>query len=423
MDRYLEEARKLDKLDPLACYRDEFYVNGDKIYLDGNSLGLLSKRAEKSLFNIVNDWKEHAINGWMAGENPWFYLSEKLGAKMARLIGANEDEVIITGSTTVNLHQMIATFFQPFGNRNKILADELTFPSDIYAVQSQLSLKGLSPNEHLIKVKSRDGYTLNEEDIIAAMSEEVSLVILSSVLYRSGQLLDLKKLVDAAHERNIIIGFDLAHSIGVIPHVFNDVQPDFAFWCNYKYMNSGPGSVGGIYVNRNHFGAKPGLAGWFSSNKTKQFDMSHELVQETNAGAYQIGTPHLLSIAPLIGSLELFEEAGIDQIRQKSLKLTQFLMKLINSELFSHSFTIINPLEDSKRGGHVCLHHEEAARICKELKANNIIPDYREPNLLRLAPIAFYTSFEEVWLCVNKLKQIMDLETYKQYKNEREVIA
>ncbi|MBM7659583.1 kynureninase [Bacillus mesophilus] len=423
MQYTLDFAKDLDKQDLLSTYRNEFYIKEGIIYLDGNSLGLLSKRAEDSVKNMLESWKEHAIEGWMNGENPWFFLSENLGSKMAGLVGAKENEVIVTGSTTINLHQLIASFYNPSTGRTKIIADELTFPSDIYAMKSQIKLKGLSPEEHLVQVKSNDGYLLNEDDLIAAMDENTSLVILSSVLYRSGQLLDMKKLVEAAHERGILIGFDLAHSIGVIPHDFANIQPDFAFWCNYKYVNSGPGSVGGLYVNEKHFGVEPGISGWFSSKKDKQFDMEHELNYEHHAGAFQVGTPHILSIAPIIGSLQIFEEAGIDKIRRKSLQLTNFLMMLIDSELTNLDFTIINPRVDEKRGGHVCLHHSEAASICKALKAHGIIPDYREPSLIRLAPVSFYTSYEEVWRAVQVLKEIMVQGDYKKFKNTRNVIA
>jgi kynureninase len=423
MQYSLDYAKVLDQQDHLSDYRNEFYTKEGTIYLDGNSLGLLSRRAEQSVHLLLQSWKEHAIEGWMSGENPWFYLSEDLGAKLAGLIGAKEKEVIVTGSTTVNLHQLLATFYRPTSTRTKIIADELTFPSDIYAIKSQLKLKGLSPEEHLVQVKSKDGYVLDEEDIISSMDEEVCMVVLSSVLYRSGQLIDMKKLVDAAHQRGVIIGFDLAHSIGAIPHEFQEIQPDFAFWCNYKYVNSGPGSVGGLYINERHFGIEPGIAGWFSSIKSKQFDMDHDLQHEHDAGAFQIGTPHILSVAPLVGSLELFQEAGIKRLRQKSLLLTDYLMNLIDKELLPFSFTIINPREEHRRGGHVCLHHHDAASICKALKSHQIIPDYREPNLIRLAPIAFYTSFEEVWNTVQIIKKIMLQKEYKNYKNEREVIA
>ncbi|MGG0175964.1 kynureninase [Gottfriedia acidiceleris] len=419
----LEYAKKMDSLDSLRQYRDEFYLNPESIYMDGNSLGLLSKRAERTLLESLEDWKNYGIDGWTNGNHPWFFMAEKLGEKLAPLVGASSEEVIVTGSTTVNLHQLVATFFQPKGNRKKILADELTFPSDIYALQSQLRIHGLDPELDLICVKSKDGRYLDEDDIIHAMTEEIALIILPTVLYRSGQILDMKRLTEEAHKRGILIGFDGCHSVGSIPHSFSEWDVDFAYWCNYKHLNGGPGGVGGLFVNRKHFGALPGLAGWFGSRKDKQFDMEHTLTPAENAGAYQIGTPHVLSCAPLIGSLEIFTEAGIDAIREKSLRINQFLMDCIEQELAEMGFFIGSPREDSRRGGHVSLEHEEAARICKSLKENGIIPDFRAPNIIRLAPVALYTSYEEVWEVVQTLKKIMNEKQYEKFKNEREVVA
>ncbi|MGR3762673.1 kynureninase [Rossellomorea sp. NS-SX7] len=419
----LKHAKELDKSDTLARFKDEFYIKDGHYYMDGNSLGLLSKRAEKALHTSLEDWKEHGIDGWMDGVEPWFYYSEKLGGKTAPLVGAKKEEVIVTGSITTNLHQLIATFYQPQDNRTKILADELTFPSDIYAIQSQLELKGYDHEEHLVQVKSRDGYTLLEEDIIDAMKDDIALILLPSVLYRSGQLLDMKRLTEEAHKRGIVIGFDLAHSIGALPHNLHEDGVDFAVWCNYKYLNSGPGGVGGLFVHERHFGKKPGLSGWFGSRKDKQFDMEHVLTPAEYAGAFQIGTPHILSSAPLLGSLELFEEAGIGELRKKSLSLTRFMMDLLNQELSGCGFTICNPLEDERRGGHVSLKHEEAARICKALKAKKVTPDFRAPNNIRLAPVALYSSYEDVWNTVQILKEIMENEEYKQFENVRNVVA
>lgn len=416
-------AKQLDQNDELSRYKDEFYLNEGQIYMDGNSLGLLSKRAEKSLLDVLDAWKIHGIDGWTKGEHPWFYLSEHLGERVAQLVGAKAKEVVVTGSTTTNLHQLVSTFYQPEGNRTKILADELNFPSDIYALKSQLKLHGLDPNEHLIRVKSRDGRTLNEEDLIEAMTDEVALVILPTVLYRSGQLLNIERITNAAHERGIKIGWDACHSIGAIPHDFHDLGVDFAYWCHYKYVNSGPGGVAGLFVHEKHFGTEPGLAGWFGSDKTKQFDMEHDFTPSESAGAFQIGTPHLLSVAPLIGSLELFEEAGINAIRQKSLRATEYLMYLVNEFLSDFNFTVGNPTDDARRGGHVCLEHAEAASICKALKANGVVPDFRAPNVIRLAPVAFYVSYQDVYKTVKIIKDIMENEIYKQYKNERDVIA
>ena len=422
-DSSYEYAYKLDTQDELALFRSEFYVQEGTIYLDGNSLGLLSKRGEKSLLDLLDSWKRFGIDGWTEGEHPWYDLSERLGEKMAPLVGASPEEVIVTGSTTTNLHQMVATFYKPKGQRTKILADELTFPSDIYALQSQLRLKGYSPEDHLIRVKSRDGRLIEEGDIINAMTEEVALIVLPGVLYRSGQILDMKRLTKAAYERGILIGFDLCHSIGAIEHQLNEWEVDFAVWCTYKYLNSGPGGVGGLYVNKKHFGKGPGLAGWFGSNKEKQFDMEHKLTPAETAGAYQIGTPHILSTAPLIGSLEIFEEAGMENLRKKSLCMTRYMIELVSRELADMGFKIGNPLEDQRRGGHIYLEHTEAARICKALKASGVIPDFRAPNGIRLAPVSLYNTYEDVWKAVQILKKIMEEERYKQFKNERGIIA
>lgn len=418
-----EYARKCDHHDELAPFQHEFYKKEGTIYLDGNSLGLLSKRAEQSLLTLLDSWKQYGIDGWTEGKYPWYFLSEQLGELSAPLIGASPEEVIVTGSTTTNLHQVVATFYEPKEGKTKILADELTFPSDIYALQSQIRLKGLDPAEHLVQVKSRDGRMLNEEDIIAAMTEDIALIVLPAVLYRSGQILNMKLLTEEAHKRGIHIGFDLCHSIGSIPHHFAEWDVDFAVWCNYKYLNAGPGGVGSLYVNKKHFNRLPGLAGWFSSRKDKQFDMEHELTPAEHAGAYQIGTPHVLSVAPLIGSLEIFKEAGIEHLRQKSLHITRYMINLIQHELVDMDFTLGNPLEDDVRGGHIYLEHKEAARICKALKANGIVPDFRAPNGIRLAPVALYNTYEEVWNAVQILKKVMVEEEYKQFENKREVVA
>ncbi|GGA88905.1 kynureninase [Ornithinibacillus halotolerans] len=418
-----EYALSLDKEDPISHFREEFYVSDEIIYLDGNSLGLLSKRSEKAVLTLLDSWKKYAIDGWTEGNNPWFYLSEEMGKQFASLVGATDKELIATGSTTTNLHQLLATFYKPKGNKTKILADELNFPSDIYAIKSHLQLHGLSPEDHLVTVKSRDGHTLRTEDIISQMTDEIALIILPSVLYRSGQILDMSAITTAAHERDIVIGFDLCHSIGSVPHDLSNWKVDFAFWCTYKHLNGGPGSVGGIYVNEKHLGKEPGLSGWFSSAKDKQFDLEYELTPALTAGAYQIGTPHILSLAPLIGSLEIFNEARIETIRKKSLQLTDYLIRLIEAELTEYTFEITTPKEAHARGGHIYLTHQNAASICKALKSNGVIPDFRNPNGIRLAPVALYNTFEEVWKTVQILKRIMEEEQYKKYDNTRGVIA
>ena len=418
----LIDAQERDRQDGLASYKDEFYIPANTVYMDGNSLGLLSKRAERTLLELLESWKTLGIDGWTEGEHPWFYLSEQVGEKMGPLVGGIEGEVIATGSTTTNLHQLVSTFYKPDGNKTKILADELNFPSDIYALKSQLQLKGYDPKTHLIRVKSRDGRYLQEDDIIEAMTDDVALIVLPAVLYRSGQVLDMEKLTKAANERNIPIGFDLCHSVGAVEHALHDWGTDFAFWCTYKHLNGGPGSIGGLFVHEKHFGKAPGLAGWFGSKKESQFDMDHTMDPASDVGAYQIGTPHVLSLAPVIGSLEMFEEVGIAAIRAKSLELTGYMLELVDQELPGRGFTIGNPV-DGTRGGHLLLEHEEAARICKALKEDGVIPDFRAPNGIRLAPVALYNSFEDVWHAVQKLKVIMDEKRYEKFENKRGVVA
>lgn len=416
-------AEKLDQQDSLGKYREEFYIPEKTIYMDGNSLGLMSKRAEVSLQSIFHSWKDYGIDGWTRGEQPWFFYAEKLAEMNASLVGAKKNEVMITGSTTSNIHQVLASFFKPEGKKMKILADELNFPSDIYALKSQLALHGLDPNEHLVQVKSRDGRMLEEEDIIEAMTDDIAFILLPGVLYRSGQILNMKLLTEEAHKRGILIAFDLCHSIGAIPHELSEWGVDFAVWCTYKYLNGGPGSVAGLYVNEKHLGTSPGLAGWFSSNKEKQFDMEHTLTAAEDAGAFQMGTPHMLSAAPLYGSLTMFNEVGIDVIRKHSLEKTTYMLSLIEKELSGYDFTVGTPLEVERRGGHVFLEHEEAARICKALKANGVIPDFRKPNGIRLAPVALYNTYVDIWETVQILKWIMDEEQYKKFSNEREIVA
>jgi len=324
-----EGAQVLDREDTLSGFRQRFYLLPEKIYMDGNSLGLLSRDAEEVLQRMLDQWKRLGINGWLDAEPSWFGYAEELGERQATLVGALPEEVIITSSTTVNLHALVGTFYHPQGKRTKILADELNFPSDIYALKSQIELKGLDPNQNLVLVKSRDGRFLEEEDIARAMDDEIALVLLPGVLYRSGQLLDMAYLSKKAKESGIPIGFDCSHSVGAVPHYFDKWDMDFAFWCNYKYMNNGPGGVASLFVNQKHFSKKPSLAGWWGYRKDKQFDMSLVFEKAKSAGGWQIGTPHILSLAPLEGSLKIFEEAGMEKIREKSLKLTSYLIFLL----------------------------------------------------------------------------------------------
>ncbi|CEG23512.1 Kynureninase [Planococcus massiliensis] len=410
-----------DQMDLFALYKEEFYQSKNQLYMDGNSLGLMSKRSERKLIELADSWKVYGIEGWTEGNHPWFTLAENLSARIAPLAGALPHEVMVTGSITANIHQMLSTVFQPTEERFAIVVDELNFPSDIYAVESHLRLRGLDPATAMRKVKSRDGYTLQMEDIEEQLTEDVAVLLLPSVLYRSGQLLPMQDIAKAAHEKGILAGFDLAHSIGALPHDLHSIGADFAVWCHYKYMNSGPGGTGGLYIHERHHHLLPGNAGWFGSDKAKQFDMDHEFSKAEGAGAYQIGTPNIFSMAPLLGSVEIFEELGIDNIRKRSLQLTSRLRELIAEKL--PEFQNVTPAGDKERGGHIALAHPEAARICKALKEEGVVPDFRAPDIIRLAPVALYISFEDVEEMVARLEKIMKQELYKNYSNERNVVA
>ena len=419
----VQYAKEMDQQDKMRTFKNEFYLPKNQLYMDGNSLGLMSKRSEATLEKLITSWRERGIDGWTEGEDPWFTYPENLSERVAKIVGANGNEVMVTGSITVNIHQMLSTLFHPTPEKSVIVVDELNFPSDIYAVESHLKLRGLDPAVSMRKVKSEDGYTLSLEAIEEMLTDDVAILMLPSVLYRSGQLLDLKRITEMAHAKGILVGFDLAHSIGSVPHQLHNDDVDFAIWCHYKYMNSGPGGTGGLYIHERHHHELPGLAGWFGSDKTKQFDMSHDFTKANGAGAYQIGTPNLFSTAPLSGSVELFEEAGMDAVRSKSLALTKYLRDLIQAEVGSFDFVDVTPIADESRGGHIALAHPEAARICKALKEANVVPDFRAPDIIRLAPISFYSSFEDVWEMVQRLKTIMVEETYKTFSNERNVVA
>ena len=416
-------AESKDLLDPLASLREHFYTKENQIYMDGNSLGLCSKDAETAVLRALNDWKTLGINIWSGAETNYHLYHDVIGAKLARLINAKAEEVTICGNTTLNVHQCIATFYRPEGTRTKILIDELNFPTDRYAVTSHIKSRGLDPDKVLKVVTSRDGKMLDEEDIMAAMTDDVALALLPSVLYRSAQLLDMKRLTKAAHEKGILIGFDLCHSIGNVNHDFADIDCDFALWCNYKYLSGGPGAIAGLYINARHFSRGPGLSGWWGNRKDTQFQLRDTFEPVENAGGWQTGTGSILSLAGVDGALDIYEGVDMAQVREKALDLTAYLMYLIDTELTSYGFTIGNPREDAHRGGHVALEHPEAARINEALKAADVVPDFRYPNVIRLAPVPLYVRYVDVYDLVQRLKQIMDTGTHLQYENKAGTVA
>lgn len=416
----------MDSKDVLASFRKRFHLLPGSIYMDGNSLGLCPKDGEQSILKMLEEWKRLGIKGWLEGEIPWFEMSENLGARASALVGADPDEVVLTGATTVNLHALVSTFYHPSPERHVILADELNFPTDLYALRSQIRLRGFDPEASLRLVRSENGRFLEEDEIISRMRPDVCLVLLPSVLYRSGQLLDMERLASEARKRGILIGFDCSHSVGTIPHYFSDWGVDFAFWCSYKYMNSGPGSPAFLYVNRRHFGAMPAMTGWFGYEKTRQFEMNLEFIPAKSAGAWQISSPSILGSAAVEGALKVTLEAGIDRIREKSLALTSFFARLVERHLSQepYGFRIGTPMEPRRRGGHIALEHPtEAMRINEALIARGVIPDFRPPSVIRIAPVALYSTFHDVWRVAVHLKEIMDEREYEKFSKTRKAVS
>jgi len=418
-------ALRLDAEDPLAGYKARFYGLEGCIYMDGNSLGLMSVDAERALLRVLDEWRTLGIKGWGGAEIPWIGYAERLGELQAPLVGAEPDEVVVTGGTTVNLHALVSTFYKPEGRRRKILADELNFPSDLYALSAQVRLRGGDPDDDLVLARSRDGLVVEEDDIIDAMTDEVQLALLPSVYYRSGQLLDMGRLTEEAHERGIVIGFDCSHSVGVVHHRLSEWGVDFAFWCNYKYVNGGPGSTGSLYVNRRHFGRMPGMAGWFGNDRSTMFEMRTEFDPARTASAWQIGTTTMLSTAPIEGSLRMMREAGIGNIREKSLKITGYLMYLIDEILSDepYNYGVATPREAERRGGHVGVTHADAWRINQALIARGVIPDFRPPNIIRLAPIPLYVSYRDVWRVAEHLKAVIDGDEHLRFGDDRSTVT
>ena len=428
-------AARLDDADPLASLRDRFRVPDDELYMDGNSLGPASDAALASLDRVVDEWRERLIAGWTDADPPWFSVGERLGDALAPLVGADPAEVVVGNSITVNIHTLIGTFLDELlaGNGPErpgaeaadgdwdatvapaVLVNELDFPSDHYAVRAQLRQRGIDPDEKLRVVPSRDGRTIDPGDVEAALAahDDVGIVFMPTALYRSGQLFDVERIADAAHEAGAYAGFDAAHSAGAVPHAFGADGVDFAVWCTYKYLNGGPGAAGALFVAERHHGLTPALAGWWGHEKATQFEMNMEYTPAHSAGAWQIGTPPLLSAAPLEGSIELLRAAGIERLREKSLALTDFLIALVDDRL--PAVTVGTPRDRDARGGHVAVEHPEAERLSAALKARGVIVDFRPPNVVRVCPAAPYTSFADVLEVVDEIEAILDSGAHEAY--------
>ncbi|MEO8439109.1 MAG: kynureninase [Spartobacteria bacterium] len=421
-------AQQLDDSDPLGEFRARFYSPEDRIYLDGNSLGLLSRDAERTLLGVLEQWKTGGIAGWLDGDSPWFTMAEALAERVAKLIGAAGDEVAIANSMTINLHQLLATLYRPQAKRTKVLIDPHSFPTDRYALRSHLRLRGLDPDEHIVIVPAGDSRFLDEDKIVEALGNpELQMALFPSVVYTTGQLLDLERICRAARENNVIIGLDLSHSVGILPHALDDWGADFAGWGHYKWLNAGPGSVAGLYLNRRHFNetgvVDAGLAGWWSVHKESMFEMSDEFFPGMGASALQIGTPAVLSMAPIDGALLSVEEAGIESIRAKSVAMTEFIIAAADAELADLGFRIGTPRQAARRGGHISLRHPEAQSISMALRARGVVPDFRKPDVIRFAPSPLYNTFSELWEAIQILKEITATRAHDEFATSRSLVT
>ncbi len=405
-------AQALDQQDPLREMRNEYLFpqqNGKPfIYLCGNSLGLQPKVAKQVLDVQLNNWQNLAVEGWFEGDSPWMYYHKELKKLMAPLVGALPAEVCPMNTLTVNLHLLMVSFYQPKGKRFKIIMEGGAFPSDQYAIESQVRFHGLDPKEAIIEVNPKDGaYTLQTEDIVQAIADhadEIALVLFGGVNYFTGQWFDMPAITKAGHEAGAIVGFDLAHAAGNVPLQLHDWDIDFACWCSYKYQNAGPGGISGIFVHEKHFGdtSLNRFAGWWGYQEEQRFKMEKGFVPELGADGWQVSCTQVMPMALYHASLQLFEKAGfINPLRDKSKTLTAYLFYIINEvnkQIGEEQYKVITPANEKDRGAQVSIIAKaDGKKVFDQLVAHNVLGDWREPNVIRLSPVPMYNSFEDVY--------------------------
>ncbi len=402
-------AKDLDQNDSLKKFRNEFYVpqksGKDLIYFCGNSLGLQPKRAEKFIREELTDWKSMGVEGHVHARRPWMHYQKFSKKTLATLAGAKESEVVSMNNLTSNLHFLMVSFYRPDGIRNKIIAEAGAFSSDQYAIESQLKFHGLDPAESLIELYPQKGeHCLSTSDIISTIQkhkDELALVLIGGVQYYSGQLFDIKAITKAAHDAGAIAAFDLAHAVGNVPLNLHDDDVDFAVWCSYKYLNAGPGANAGAFVHERHHNSKdiPRFAGWWGHKEDERFKMLKGFIPMPGVDAWQLSNVNVLSGAALLASLEIFEEAGIRNLRNKSLLLTGYLEYLLsNIDPEKKSFEIITPSNPDERGCQLSiLMKTNGKEIYTRISEAGIVADWREPAVIRVAPVPLYNTFEEVF--------------------------
>ena len=409
-------ARKMDEKDPLRKYRDMFHLplqeNGEPfVYLCGNSLGLQPKTTRDSVMQELEDWKHLGVEGHFHAKNPWMPYHEFLTNAMSKVVGAKPIEVVVMNTLTVNLHLMMVSFYRPEGKRKKIMIEFDAFPSDKYAVESQLKFHGLDPEENLIQLRAREGEVLlREEDIEQAIvdnGDELALIMLGNTNYYTGQFYDMKRITELGHSQGCVVGFDCAHGAGNVELNLHDAGPDFAVWCSYKYLNSGPGSLGGCFVHERHANNKElnRFAGWWGHNKETRFKMRDGFDPIPGVESWQLSNPPILSMAAIKASLEIFEEAGISNLRKKAKTLTGYCEYLID-EIGNDRIGIITPRDVEKRGSQLSIQVKNADKsLFQKISDAGVIADWREPDVIRIAPTALYNSYEDVFLFAQILKR------------------
>ena len=415
----LNYARQLDQNDPLNRMREQFHIpkqdnDDDEIYLCGNSLGLQPKRTQEYLNYELRQWQKLGVKGHFSGDFPWMPYHEFLTEESAKLVGAKNSEVVCMNSLTANLHFMMVSFYRPTKTRNKILIEDHAFPSDHYAVESQVRFHGFDPDQAMLLAKPREGEeTLRTEDLLNLIElhgEEIALIMLPGVQYYTGQVLDMKAITEAGHAKGCMVGFDLAHAAGNIPMQLHDWDVDFAAWCSYKYLNSGPGSVAGCFVHEKHHTnlELPRFAGWWGHDKDSRFKMENHFIPMQSAEAWQLSNPPILSLAAIRASLDTIKDAGgIRALREKSLKLTRYLRDLLEQEL-ADEINILTPADEQASGCQlsltVNLHGLDGKTVFDRIEAAGVTCDFRHPNVIRVAPVPLYNSFEDAYRFVTILK-------------------
>ncbi len=414
----LDFAKQLDQEDPISYLRNEFHIPRDKngkewLYFTGNSLGLQPKITSKYIEQELDDWANFGVEGHFEAKNPWLSYHELLTDTMAKVVGAKPVEVVVMNTLTTNLHLLMVSFYQPSKTKYKIIIESDAFPSDRYAVQSQLSFHGFDPEEALIEWKPKEGKELLDledlKSILDSQGDEVALLLIGGVNYYTGQYLDIKKIAELGHAKKCMVGIDLAHGAGNIQLNLHDSSIDFAAWCTYKYLNSGPGSLSGLFVHEKHAQRKdlPRFAGWWNHNKETRFNMRQPFDVMSGAEGWQLSNPPILSMAAIKASLDIFEKVGMDALVKKSKKLTGFFEYLVN-EIASDTIKIITPTNPNERGCQLSLQVKNADKnLHKKLTENNIITDWREPDVIRCAPVPMYTSFEDVYHMVTILESLL----------------